>query len=554
VAQLDNGDDKGDGGLTRQVLDSFEIVLYRWNLLTDEMSWMGADTALMQATGLATVRSGAALREMREDGKDRSDWALQAESGDHNRFVFAVPTGPAQVTWIEDQARRTEIDGIPHVIGLMRRLGAPRRIHQGVTPPWSEREGRAMLARFLGEQGIDRPRSYILFGIDNLRDLIRALGPDLADEIIAEVDFRITAARPAGSRSARVSSALIGIADVNADTETLPRLARRIMDIVGRTAVQTSAGPVNVTVSAGICHAPRGSHLPADPLANAIVALDEARIGRVEGLRFSHNGDGSVSLRDRYVSGARLVMDAINEGRLTIAYQPVVRAGQRNMVAFSECLARIRDPQGELVPAASFMPAIEHLGLIRQVDREVLRCALATLRDHPGQRLSVNISPQSMHDSEWIAILEQGRDACPDACDRLILEVTEGSAMIDPPRTLAFMNRVRKMGCAFALDDFGAGYTSFKHFRDFRFDAVKIDGSFVVGIAHNRDNQLLLRTLSSIAEHFSMFTVAEFVENTEDAAYLVEAGIDCLQGRLFGMPVLEPDWLDLPADTARLRA
>lgn len=535
-----------------ELLEGFEIAPYRWNLLTDEMTWGCPAGGFLRSTGLAGLCTGKALAALREDGARRREWASQAAEGARNRFIFALPEGGGRTAWIEDQLHRTTIAGVPHVIGLMRRIAAPSR--GGLAMPADQgREGRRRLLSHLVDAGPEHERAYLLFGIDNLRDLNRALGPDVTDDVIEEVDLRIASACPPRGVYARVGSAKFALAVIGLGTQELARLAREVMARVGRTEIHSPAGPLAVSVSAGICHIPRGMRLPADPLANAQAAHDEARIGRVEGLRFARLGDGQVNLRDRYMTGARMVMDAIADGRLTVAFQPVVLAERPGSIAFHECLARIIDPAGKPVPAGLFMPAIEHLGLVRQVDREVLRLALRALARNPAHRLSVNLSPQSMNDGEWLSILEEGVARCPDAGDRLILEITESSAMLDPARTLGFMNRVRRLGCALALDDFGAGYTSFKHFRDFRFDAVKIDGSFINGIAGNEDNKILLRTLVSIARHFSMFTVAEFVEQEEDAAYLRAMGVNCLQGYLYGAPSFHPEWLEETVETA-LRA
>ncbi|MEL6233149.1 MAG: GGDEF domain-containing phosphodiesterase [Pseudomonadota bacterium] len=537
-------------GTDREVLDSFDLLLYRWNLLTDQISWSDSENSVMRASGLTTAATGADLNQMREDGKARTEWALFAAAGDSNRFMFSMPSGPVSVSWFDDQMHRSDINGVPHVTGMIQRVSDARHLRGGVGDAVQHREGRAMLVDHLRNASSEDDRAYLLFGVDSLRDLNRALGPDVTDEIVAEVDLRVAALRGATTLYARVGSGKFALADVGSGSQALAVLARKVMDRVGRTEIRTSSGPVTVSVSAGICHAQRGSRLPRDPFSNALIAYDEARIGRIEGLRFSRQDNASVNLRERYVSGARLVMDAIADGRMAVALQPIVRADQPNTVSFQECLARIIDASGDPVPAASFMPAIEHLGLVRQVDREVLRLALDLLETNTSQRLSVNLSPQSMNDSEWLSILETRMERSADIGDRLIFEVTESSAMLDPSRTLAFMNRVRGYGCAFALDDFGAGYTSFRHFRDFRFDAVKIDGSFVSGIAQSDDNQLLLRTLVSIAQHFSMFTVAEFVEAPEDAELLRSLGVDCLQGYLYGVPALP----EAQKPLARLRA
>jgi EAL domain-containing protein (putative c-di-GMP-specific phosphodiesterase class I) len=105
---------------------------------------------------------------------------------------------------------------------------------------------------------------------------------------------------------------------------------------------------------------------------------------------------------------------------------------------------------------------------------------------------------------------------------------------------MEFMDHVRRMGPAFALDDFGAGATGFRHFRDFRFDMVKIDGGFVNGVHASPDAQVLVRCLATLAQHFEMLTIAERVETQADADWLRAAGIDCLQGYLIGRPAAEP--------------
>ncbi|HVH02339.1 MAG TPA: EAL domain-containing protein, partial [Amaricoccus sp.] len=161
---------------------------------------------------------------------------------------------------------------------------------------------------------------------------------------------------------------------------------------------------------------------------------------------------------------------------------------------------------------------------------------VGALRANPGIRLAINMSPLSMGDAEWLDILAEGTRLDRGACGRLILEITEAAAMQDPGQTVDFMDHVRQSGCAFALDDFGAGATSFRYFRDFLFDMVKIDGSFIAGIAAARDAQVLVECLMAVAKHFEMVTVAERVENTADADWLRTLGIDCLQGWLYGRP------------------
>lgn len=241
--------------------------------------------------------------------------------------------------------------------------------------------------------------------------------------------------------------------------------------------------------------------------------------------------------------GARLrfqVAQALSQGRVTFDYQPVVRADNPDLPAFHEMLCRIETLDGGRLPAGAFLPAVEAGPIGRAIDRLALTRALQMLAATPDLRLSVNLSPRSMGDEDWLSILTAAYRGNPGACGRLILEVTEDQALSDAAQTLEFMNFVRRMGPAFALDDFGAGATGFRHFRAFRFDIVKIDGSFVTGIDRDADSQVLLRCLKTLASHFDMMTVAERVETQDEAVWLREAGIDCLQGYLTGRPAAQP--------------
>ncbi len=224
------------------------------------------------------------------------------------------------------------------------------------------------------------------------------------------------------------------------------------------------------------------------------------------------------------------------QGRLGFHYQPVVRARQPGFPAFYEMLARLTLPTGQVLPAGAFLPVCEDGPLGRVIDRLALTEALRALAADKSLRLSVNISPRSMGDEEWLAILAAAARGGGGICGRLILEITEDAALQNADQMLDFMHHVRGTGCALALDDFGAGATGFRHFREFRFDMVKIDGVFAQGIHASPDNQVLLDCLMSIARHFEMATVAERVETVADADWLRARGVDCLQGYLYGRP------------------
>ncbi len=236
------------------------------------------------------------------------------------------------------------------------------------------------------------------------------------------------------------------------------------------------------------------------------------------------------------------VRRAVDRKSVLLAFQPVVSTGRQGRVAFYEGLIRVLDDGGRIVPAREFMDVMETEETGRRIDCLALEMGLATLVKVPDIRLSINMSARSIGYGRWIATLRKGLAADPTIAERLILEITEASAMIVPDLVVAFMREQQRRGISFALDDFGAGVTSFRYLRQFFFDILKIDGQFIRDVHRNPDNQILTAALVSIGRHFDMITVAESVESAADAAWLAENGVDCLQGYYFGAPAVVAPW------------
>lgn len=236
------------------------------------------------------------------------------------------------------------------------------------------------------------------------------------------------------------------------------------------------------------------------------------------------------------------IEQAIRQKNLLLAYQPVVSARNSDRPAFYEGLIRILDQDGRLLPAGRFMPTAETREIGRILDCNALEIGLRELAEVPSLRLSINMSARSIGYPHWMEVLNTGLARDKTVAERLILEITESSAMIMPELVTVFMADLHRRGISFALDDFGAGYTAFRYFKDFYFDILKIDGQFIRGIHEDANNQVLAAALLSIGQHFDMLTVAEAVEYPEEAAFLQSAGFDCLQGYLFGMPQTMPAW------------
>jgi EAL domain-containing protein (putative c-di-GMP-specific phosphodiesterase class I) len=238
-----------------------------------------------------------------------------------------------------------------------------------------------------------------------------------------------------------------------------------------------------------------------------------------------------------------LVQEAIVHNQTLLAYQPVMRSDAPSQIAFYEGLIRVLDPTGRIIPAGDFMTKIEDNETGRDIDVLALRHGLSALRNNPQLRLSINMSARSIGYRPWMNCLNRFLNETPYLGERLILEITESSAMMVPELVIDFMQRLQPKGICFAMDNFGSGNMAIRYFKDFDFDILKISGQFIRGMSKDADNLAITRALCAIAKEFDMLTVAESVETHEDAKLAVQTGIDCLQGYYFAAPTTRPDWL-----------
>jgi EAL domain-containing protein (putative c-di-GMP-specific phosphodiesterase class I) len=197
---------------------------------------------------------------------------------------------------------------------------------------------------------------------------------------------------------------------------------------------------------------------------------------------------------------------------------------------------------GEAVSAGQFIAAAEQLGLVRLMDRHALEMMVSRLHADPEVTLAVNVSGTTARDPSWLESFVSYVRANRDVAQRIIVELTETAALQDFEENARFISNLREIGCRVAIDDFGAGYTSFRNLQKLHVDMVKIDGSYVRGLATSPDNQVFVQTLVDLAKNFNLKTVAEWVGSEEEATFLERLGIDYLQGYHFGEPRLEPQW------------
>jgi EAL domain-containing protein (putative c-di-GMP-specific phosphodiesterase class I) len=296
----------------------------------------------------------------------------------------------------------------------------------------------------------------------------------------------------------------------------------------------------NLAASAGVALYPFHGNDVMALLANADIAMYQAKdLGRNRLAIFDQAAEHLRSTHRR-IYWAKKLREALDGDRLVLFQQPVVRLKDRKPV-HHEILVRIRDEAGGYLQPASFIELSESLGLIQDIDLRVVEKLLAYLRasGDAGRKLRyfVNLSRVSISDPHWIRRFHSQLRASGVNPGQLVFEITETAAMSEIDVTLTFIKRLKEMGCRFALDDFGAGFSSFYYLKRFDVDYLKIDGGFIRDLATDEGSRIFVRALNDVAHGLDKQVIAEWVETPEALNLLLGMGTHFGHGHLFQEPI-----------------
>ncbi len=560
-------------GATPGVLDHNEIfastgaVPYAWHIATDQIVWGANVHEVLEVLDAALIASGAAYARLvhHQDGRARFDAVMSSGMKDDGGGVpyevqYALKPTPdsAPLHWIEDSGRWfAGPDGTPaRAHGIVRVIDARREREQelsylsrfdALTNEMNRWHMTAVLDDTITEAVKLRSScGFMLASIDSLGRINEAYGFHIADEVIAAIAARIRSQMRAKDHLGRFSGNKFGIILNNCTADDMVVAADRLLVGARDHIVQTSVGPVAVTVSIGGVTAPRHARNANEVLARAQDALDVAKAKRRGSFQPYRPNPERDKKRQENVRATDEIIKALNERRLFLVYEPVVDIRTR-AAAFYECLMRLRRDDGSLLEVNEVVPLAERLGLVRLLDHRVLDLVLDELSAAPDLKASLNLSAASTVDPDWWASLGAALRANPSIAGRLTIEITETTAIQDIDDARGFVARVKELGCRIAIDDFGAGYTSFRNLRRLGVDMVKIDGAFVQNLRHSGDDRIFVQTLIDLARRLGLETVAEWVQDEESAAMLADWGCDYIQGKLVGLATTERPWRPKPA-------
>jgi diguanylate cyclase (GGDEF)-like protein/PAS domain S-box-containing protein len=413
--------------------------------------------------------------------------------------------------------------------------------HDPLTGLHNRRRFEAELERVIGvARARNEDAAVLVLDLDGFKSVNDRFGHAVGDDLVTHIGGLLRSSVRKLDFIARLGGDEFAIILRDCKPKQATEVAEKVLSTIrNRGVVVTPQGTARVTTSIGIALFEPGCACDADEL---VVSADSAMYnvkadGRNGYAVYSADARcGPVEERDSWFTRLRR---ALEEDQFVLYGQPIVPIYSAGLPRY-ELLVRLLDDNGEIIPPGAFLPNAERFDLIGEIDRWVLRRAISLLHQHARAgndfSLSVNLSGKTMNDLELAGDLAEMLKENPIPPGRLVVEVTETAAIVNIERARELAKQLRQMGCLFALDDFGSGFSSFYYLKHLEFDYLKIDGEFIVNLVSSATDRLLVQAVVDIARGLGTQTVAEFVGDDETVELLRQLGVDYGQGYHLGRP------------------
>jgi diguanylate cyclase (GGDEF)-like protein/PAS domain S-box-containing protein len=412
--------------------------------------------------------------------------------------------------------------------------------HDPLTGLWNRRRFEEELHRQLARsRRTGESAALLMFDLDNFKYVNDTLGHKVGDDLIRHVGRAVRDGLRETDAVARLGGDEFAVLLPGVLAAQAVQLAEKVCETVRSEPVRVGDGDgeVHATASVGVAVVTRATGSEQDALIEADLAMYEAKArGRNRVVAYEDQLDSQRHLSHGMVWSQKL-SQAVAEERFVLFAQPIVDAAEGRPLMY-ELLLRLVDDDGSLIGPSAFVYTAERFGIMRQIDRWVLRRAIELLAEYheSNVRLSVNLSGRSVTDPALPDYIEGliTRDGIDPR--RLTVELTETEAIANMEQAKRLCRRLHRLGCLVALDDFGSGFASFSYLKESPIDFLKIDGEFIRHFLESPTDQLVVRAVHDVAQGMGKHTIAEYVEDDATRAALAGVGIDFVQGHLFGRP------------------
>lgn len=412
--------------------------------------------------------------------------------------------------------------------------------HDQLTDLLNRNSFREAVSRAVDQALRYRQKGAVMFiDLDNFKYFNDSMGHQAGDELLRKVADALrqslrdkdTLARLGGDEFAAL------LPDINEAQAT--SVAERILETLRKNKVIAGDHPVDVTASIGIALFPDHGTTADELLVNADMAMYKAKENGRSRFCLWDSGLEQTARMHSDMTWSGRIRQALDEGRFVLHLQGILDL-HTDRISQYEALIRMVGESGELIPPGEFIPVAERFGLIQDIDRWATKQAIRLAGDCQklGRelRLEVNLSAKALIDPDFIAIVRKELAETGVNPFNLVFEITETAAISNMLEAERFINALKTLGCRFALDDFGVGFSSFNHLKHLPVDYLKIDGSFIRDLPRNPVDQHIVRAMVQIAKGLGKKTIAEFVTDRETLALVRELGVDYAQGYCVSRP------------------
>jgi diguanylate cyclase (GGDEF)-like protein/PAS domain S-box-containing protein len=418
-----------------------------------------------------------------------------------------------------------------------------RATHDSLSGLINRREFEHRLAALLAPARDDSSRHALLFlDIDRFAVVNEACGHLAGDYLLREVSRILAGRTRASDMLARLGGDKFAMIVRNCALDAAVEIAESLRAAVSAYRFEWQGTHFQPHLSAGLLSFGLDAGAPAALLSRAEAACRLAKEKGRDRLQVYDARDRDIESRSGGLHWMSRLEDALAQDRFTLYCQPVVPVAARGR-RHGEVLARMLDPEGGLILASHFIPHAERYGLMPRLDRWVVRKALAMLGELYAQGrgeevgiLAVNLSGATLGDRSLSEFIREEMRARGVPASALCFEITETAAISSLPEASALINSLRRLGCAFALDDFGRGMSSFMYLKQLPVDYLKIDGEFVRNMKDDAVSRAMVRAIHALGQAMGIATVAECVESPGVRRQLEELGVDYVQGLEVGAP------------------
>ncbi|UYO93661.1 putative bifunctional diguanylate cyclase/phosphodiesterase [Pollutimonas sp. M17] len=389
------------------------------------------------------------------------------------------------------------------------------------------------LDKSLGDLKEGQPCALAYLDLDHFKRINGLFGHTAGDEVLKQVCQRIKSALSDSQHIGRIGGDEFIVLFPNTPVSEAREAAKRIIEQLSTTAFHIGTRAFQIKSAIGVVEVNQ-SMSAKDAISAANHACREARKQHQSVVVYEQD---SQELLD-HTEELRL-FDQLEGGDsprgLYLELQPIMSLKDPLQSLNFEVLLRVRDSAGALIPSGKIVSSAEESGTITIIDKWVFSATLEWLAKHEKrlgktQFISINLSGVSLNDDKFIDAFFANLAHHSHLTKRLCVEITEGVALQDLDRTRQFMKRLQRMGVRIALDDFGAGYTSFSYLKELRADAIKIDGALIKDMLANDTNIAIVRTIVELARNLGMKSIAEWVEDGATMQALQDMGVDYVQG------------------------